>query len=90
MNWQEIIFCAIAVVGIIEWIKNLDPEKKLKKFYKFFPVVISIIPAILISNLSSEGSWASVVLNTLVIFSFSTLGYQTIVETIEKNIKNPS
>ena len=88
MQWQEIIFGAISVIGIIEWLKQLDPENKLKKFYKFLPILVSAIPAVLISHSAGNFIWSSILLNLTVIFSFSTLGYQAIVETIEKRIKN--
>jgi len=88
MNWEELVLGAISIIGIIEWLKNLDPEKKLKKFYKFFPLVLSLVPAVLISSLAENMTWAFIGLNALVIFSFSTLGYQTIIETIEKKIKS--
>lgn len=87
MNWTEITFGAVAITGLIEWVKSFDKEKKWKKYYKFLPLVFSIIPAILFSNIAEIDSWSYILLMWLGIFSFSILGYENIIETIQSKIK---
>lgn len=84
MTWTEILFGAIILIGIIEWLKGLDKDSKLKRYYKFFPLVLGILPALLIGLYNETWNVGFIALNWLSIFSFSTLGYQNIIEIIQK------
>lgn len=89
MNWEEITFGAIVSVGLIEWLKAFDKEKKWKKYYKLLPLLVSFVPAYFISTIDGAFSIPEVMLNQLGIFSFSILQYTTIIEVIEKKLKTP-
>lgn len=86
MNWEEVVFGAVSIIGLIEWIKSFDKEKKWKKFYKFLPLLLSTLPAILISHMNDEFIWSNIILLQLGIFSFSIIGYHNIVELINKKL----
>ena len=87
MNWQEVLYGAVAITGLIEWIKSFDKEKKWKKYYKFLPLVLAIVPAVFFANIADQSSWSYILLLWMGIFSFSILGYESIIETIQKKIQ---
>lgn len=87
MNWQLVLAGAISITGFIEWIKSFDKEKKLKKYYKFLPLILAIAPAVFISYQESSISWSYILFNWMLIFSFSVIGYDNIIDTIQKKIK---
>jgi hypothetical protein len=84
MTWTEILFGAIILIGIIEWLKTLDKESKLKRYYKYLPLLLASIPAVLIAIYNNTWNVGFIVLNWLSIFSFSTLGYQNIIKIVQK------
>ena len=88
MNWEEITFGAITVAGMVEWLKTFDKESKWKKYYKFLPLLSSTIPAFLIALYINDFRFSVVALNYLGIFSASILGYETVIDTIQKKLKN--
>jgi len=86
MNWEEVIFGAVSIIGLIEWLKSFDKEKKWKKYYKLLPLLLSSIPAILISHMNNQFIWSNVILLQLGIFSFSIIGYNNAIELIQKKL----
>lgn len=83
--WNLLIGCSIGVIGFIEWLKKLlDRNEKYKKLYSLFPLVLSIPVgyATVYSNFNI-GEW---IINSLIILSFSVLGYTSIVEFIKKKL----
>ena len=87
MNWEEIIFGAVAITVFIEWTKSFDKTKKWKKYYKFLPLFLSFIPAILFAHTQENLLWSNVLLLWMGVFSFSIIGYQNIIELIQKKLK---
>jgi len=63
----------VAVVGITEYIKKADPKNKLKRFYLFLPILLSVLAAVAIATNNNE--WQSVPLESLKYFGISQIGY---------------
>lgn len=87
MEWQQVIFGAVAITGFIEWIKGFDKEKKYRKYYKFLPFFLSAAPAIFFSHVTDNFVWSYILLQWMGIFSFSIIGYENIVELIQKRLR---
>jgi len=86
-EWYEILFGAVSIVGFIEWIKGFDKEKKFKKYYKFLPLILSAAPAVFFAHYTDNFVWSYILLQWMGIFSFSIIGYQNIIELIQKRTK---
>ena len=88
MNWTEILFGSIILIGLIEWLKQLDKNNKWKKAYKFLPLLLSVAPAVLVGIYHDTWNVGFIALNWLSIFSISTLGYDNIIEVINQRFKS--
>ena len=89
IEWQTLLYSSIFVVGMCEWIKKYDKEDKFKPAYKYLPVVLAAAAAALLFFAGGEeaGVWIGV-FNGLLIFSTSTLTYDTLIETITRKFKS--
>jgi len=63
----------MAIVGISEYIKSFDKTEKYKKIYFLFPIILSIIVGLVISEGLKE-----TVLNSFVYLGISVLFYEVI------------
>lgn len=87
MMWSEVLFGAIILIGLVEWIKKLDSNNKWKKAYKYMPLLLSVAPAVLLGIYNGTWNLGFIALNWLSIFSISTLGHDNIIEIIRDKFK---
>jgi len=89
ISWELLVFGAVVVVGLIEWIKKFSWVQKLKKFFNWFPLVGAIIAGLAVSSyLEGALNVASWGLYSLGILSISVLGYQNIVEYVRNKVES--
>ncbi len=86
MNKDTILYGSIAIVGISEWLKSFDKEQKLKRFYNFLPLILSLPVAIILVK-QAELPWYMTFLYWGMELSLSVLGYSTIISSIKKLIQ---
>lgn len=86
MNYQIILFGAISIVGLAEWLKAFDKEDKLKKWYNLLPLLLGI-PVGVILTVYQKDPWYMGFLYWGALVSVSVLAYNTIIETINKIAK---
>lgn len=82
MNYEVIIFGAIAVVGLGDWLKAFDQKDKLKKFYNLIPLILAVPVGIIITIYQQE-PWYMSFLYWAVEVSVSVLAYNNIIATIK-------
>ena len=83
INYEMLLFGAMAVVGLTEWIKSFDKEDKLKKLYSFIPGILAIPVAIIITAYQAD-VWYLGFMSWAILVSMSVLGYTTIISSIKK------
>jgi len=89
IGWTYILYSAIVVVGLIEFIKDLDEKGRLKKFYPWLAIFLSIVCSVVLDRfLADELGFWSIVLHALIIFATSTLTYDTVVDNLKLRMKN--
>lgn len=86
ISWQMLLYSSILVVGICEWVKKYDKKDKMKQFYKYLPILLATAAATVLGFALDVSFWTGV-FNGLLIFSTSTLAYDTVVETINRKMK---
>lgn len=86
INYEMLLFGAMAVVGLAEWLKSFDTIDKLKKFYAVLPALLAI-PVAVIVTVYQKDVWYLGFMNWAILVSMSVLGYTTIVESIKKLTK---
>jgi len=87
MEWNLVLLGAVSVVGFSNWLKKFDRESKMKNYYNWLPFILSIGVSLTITNLGEFGYWMWA-MNFFTIMSVSVLGYQTIIEFVEKKISS--
>lgn len=86
--WGVILACAIVVVGIIEYIKKLDKDKKLKKVYKYLPIPFSFGIGLIPIFINNGFKFWPFILTVLLIFAISTIGHDMIIKFVKEKIYN--
>ena len=85
IDWMLLLGCSAGAIGLIEWAKTFDKEEKLKWLYKLMPLVTSVGIGLAVTMQNFEVG--QFVVNSLIILSFSVLGYTTIVNFVKKKIE---
>jgi len=86
-SWLIILLGAVIVVGVTEFIKSIDKKDKIKKYYFVFPIVMSFVAGFINTfvGIGVFNVWMFL-LNSLVIFGFSIIGYESILKLVQKHI----
>ena len=89
LSYEYFMFASLAILGLVEWMKSLDPKNKLKNFYAYFPAILSIPFGFMLIQLHGMPFY------TLPLFSgsilaFSVLGYTSGVRLIQKFMNSES
>lgn len=88
IDMEAVLYAAIGVVGLVEWLKAAVGKKKLKE-RNLVPIIVAVASVVLgvsISFVGGSAAWQEVVVNTLAVLAVSVIGYETVVETIQSLI----
>lgn len=87
-SWLIILLGAVIVVGVTEFIKSIDKKNKIRKYYFVFPIGMSFISGLITTfvGIGVFNVWMFL-LNSLVIFGFSIIGYESILKLVQKQIE---
>jgi len=86
LNWNNIMACAVIVIGLTEYVKSWDKKERLKKIYKLFPLGFSFAASLLLTLI--EGFTINSFLFTgLLVLAFSILGYEAILKFVQSIIE---
>lgn len=90
-SWLIILLGAVIVVGVTEFIKSIDKKDKIKKYYFIFPIGMSFVSGLITTfvGIGVFNVWMFL-LNALVIFGFSVIGYESILKLVQKHIDKVS
>lgn len=83
IDYEVLLLGAIAIVGLSDWLKAFDKEKKFQKFYNLIPMIIAI-PVAIVVTAYTKSVWYMAFLYGAVEVAISVLAYQNIIETIQK------
>lgn len=87
MDFNLIVICSVAVVGVTEWIKSLDTKQLLSNFYKFIPALLSVGVAVILVNFLSK-VWYFGFIYWGCSLGIAVIGYETIVKLTKRLIMN--
>jgi hypothetical protein len=82
-NYNVLIL--LSIVGIIEYLKKLDPKEKLKKLYVLYALIVSAGASYLLTQEAfnyDHTFWKDFGLNWFIYFGTSTLFYQYVLRYV--------
>lgn len=86
MNWDNIFYGTVGVVGFMEWLKSFDKKNKLKNFYPLFTLALSFGFGYALTIFAGTFNLGAFIIQSGVIMALSVLGYESIIKAIKGKV----